>query len=79
MEQNDINQFEEMIAECFSISVGTKRTIRITKEAFKSVGIELDSNNIFYEIKSTKKTEGKLILIEDKNLKIEILKQLHIL
>ena len=79
MEQNDINQFEEMITECFSISVGTKRTIRITKEAFKSVGIELDSNNIFYEIKSTKKTEGKLILIEDKNLKIEILKQLHIL
>lgn len=79
MEQNDINQFEEMIAECFSISVGTKRTINATKEAFKSVGIELDSNNIFYEIKSTKKTEGKLILIEDKNLKIEILKQLHIL
>lgn len=79
MMQDDINQFEEMIADCYSVFIGTKKTIKITKQAFESVGIKLSPNNIFYEVKSIKKTEGKLLLIDDKKLKIEILKHLHIL
>lgn len=79
MIQDDINQFEEMVADCYSVSIGTKRTIEITKQAFELVGVKLSPNNIFYEIKSTKKTEGKLLLVDDKKLKIEILKHLHIL
>jgi hypothetical protein len=79
MIQDDINQFEEMVAECYSISIGTKRTIEITKETFDSIGIKLSPNNIFYEVASNKKTEKKLVLITDKKLKIEILKNLHIL
>ena len=31
MIQDDINQFEEMVADCYSVSIGTKRTIEITK------------------------------------------------
>ena len=66
MIQDDINQFEEMIADCYSVSIGTKRTIEITKQAFESVGVKLSPNNIFYEVKSTKKTEGKLLLVDNK-------------
>ncbi len=79
MIQNDINQFEEMVAECYSISIGTKRTIEITKQTFESIGIKLSPNIIFYEVESNKRTEGKLVLLKDKKLKIEILKYLHIL
>ena len=79
MIQNDINQFEEMVANCYSVSIGTKRTIEITKQTFDSVGIKLSPNIIFYEIESNKRTEGKLVLLKDKKLKIEILKLLHIL
>lgn len=77
--QNDINQFEEMIAECYKIFIGTKRTIEITKQAFEQVGVTLNSNYIFYEIKSDKNIKKELFLVNNKNLKIEILKRLHIL
>lgn len=79
MIQDDIDQFEEMIADCYLVSVGTKRTIEITKEAFRLAGVELGPNNIFYEIESNVKTEKALVLIDNKKLKIEILKHLHII
>ena len=47
MIQDDINQFEEMVADCYSVSIGTKRTIEITKQAFEAVGVKLSPNNIF--------------------------------
>ena len=61
MIQDDINQFEEMVADCYSVSIGTKRTIEITKQAFESVDVKLSPNNIINKAKSTKKTQGKLI------------------
>ena len=79
MIQDDIDQFEEMVANCYTISIGTKRTIEIARKTFESVGAKIGPNIIFYEVKSCKKTEGKLILVSDKKLKIEILKILHIL
>lgn len=79
MIQDDINQFENMIADCYSIYIGTKRTIEIVSQAFKLANANTNPNIVFYEIESTKKTEGKLASVKDNNLKIEILKKLHIL
>lgn len=80
--QSDIDQFEEMIADCYTVFIGTKRTIQVTRQAFALVGVEISSNTILYEVKIGRKNlkaEGKLLLIEDKETKIEILKRLHIL
>lgn len=79
MIQNDINQFESMIADCYSVYIGTKRTIEIVKQAFKLANANAKPNIVFYEIESTKRTEGKLASVKDVRLKIEILKKLHIL
>lgn len=79
MIQDDINQFENMIADCYSIYIGTKRTIEIVSQAFKLANANTNPNIVFYEIESTKRTEGKLASVKDINLKIEILKKLHIL
>lgn len=77
--KDDIRQFEEMIAECYSIFIGTKHSINIMKQAFELVGVKLSSNVIFYEVKTNKKSNKKIVLIDKKDLKIEILKELHIL
>lgn len=79
MLKDDIYQFEEMIAKCYSILVGTKRTIEIAKKAFDLVDTTSSPNIIFYEIKSEAKTESKLMVVTDIELKIEILKELRIL
>lgn len=76
---SDIEKFYEMIADCYAVFVGTKRTIEIAKEAFTYAGVKPNTNTVFYEIESTKKTEKKLALVTDKKLKIEILKEKKIL
>ena len=78
-ENQDIQDFEELVANCYSIFIGTERTIKIAKQAFEANNIKLSPNNIFYKVKSTRKTENKLGLVTDLNLKIKILKHLHIL
>ena len=77
--QDDIEQFDEMVASCYSVFIGTKRSITVIKEAFEAVGAKININTVFYEIETNKQTKDKLLLIDDKHLKIEILKQLHIL
>lgn len=77
--QDDIEQFNEMVANCYNVFIGTKRSINIIKQAFESIGKPMNPNTVFYEVSSNKKTNGKLLLIEDKDLKIEILQHLHIL
>lgn len=77
--RDDINEFEDMIAECYKVLIGTKRTIELTKKAFEINDIKLSPNIVFYEIDSTSRTEKKLVLVADKRIKIEILKYLHIL
>lgn len=76
--QDDIKQFEEMVADCYAVFIGTKHTIEITKKAFEYAGVNIGSV-IFYEVKSKRNTENRLLPITDKKLKIEILKELHII
>lgn len=75
----DTEQFDEMVADCYQVMVGTKRTIEIAKKAFEYAGVKLDSNKIFFEVKSTKDTKNKLMVVTDRDLKIEILQHLHII
>ena len=75
----DTEQFDEMVAECYQIMVGTKKSIEIMKQAFEYAGVKLGPNKIFYEVKTTKDTKGKIMLVTDKDLKIEILQHLHII
>jgi hypothetical protein len=72
--QDDINQLKR-----YSVFIGTKRTIEITKEAFQYAGVEENPNIIFYEVISKKSTENKLLLVTDNLIKFKILKELHIL
>lgn len=75
----DTEQFDEMVAECYQIMAGSKRAIEIAKQAFEYAGVKLGPNKIFYEIKTTKETRNKLVIVTDKELKIEILQHLHII
>ena len=75
---DDRNQFEEMIASSYAVFIGTKKTIETTKKAFEHAGV-VPGNVAFYCVRSSKKTEEKLVQITDMILKIEILKRLHIL
>lgn len=73
----DLEYFDDMVIDCYIIFAGTRKTINLTKEAFKKTGAKLN-NVIFYEIKE-KVIKNKLVKIEDKNLKMGILRELHIL
>ena len=75
----DEMDFDEMIAECYQVMVGTKKAIEVVKAAFEYAGVKLDSNKIFYEVKSSKDTNNKLMVVTDKDLKMEILQHLHII
>lgn len=74
----DIDNFNEMIADCYKVFVGTKRTIRLIKDIFNDIDFK-SQNIVLYEIESTARTEKKLALVVDKKLKIDILKELKIL
>lgn len=78
--EQDLNSFDEMIAENYFVYIGSKRAIRVLRAAFENIGIKISPNVILYEIKGVaKKHDGKVLRIDDLAMKIEILKHMHIL
>lgn len=78
--EQDINNFDEMIAENYHIYIGSKKALKVLREAFKYAGATISPNVILYEIKGVdKKIEGKIVKVIDLETKIEVLKHMKIL
>lgn len=78
--EQDINTFDEMIAENYHIYIGSKKALKVLRDAIGSVGATISPNVILYEIKGVdKKLEGKIVKVINLETKIEILKHMHIL
>jgi|GEM_PF-3970281 len=75
----DTEQFDEMVAECYQVMVGTKKAIEVMKQALEYAGVKIGPEKVFVEVKSTKETKNKLMVVTDKELKMEILQHLHII
>ena len=70
-------EFNGMVADSYRVYIGTKKSIKIFKEAFALVGIELSpATDVFYVIPSSKKTKDCIMLVDKPDLKIEILEKM---
>ena len=75
---DSVSDFEEMIANTYTVFVGTRKSIQIMKRAFDNANVPM-CNMAFYPVRSSKHTDGVLLPLTDLKLKVEALRNLHIL